>query len=98
MGGVYSLPAMKLTNERDPWLTLLLAGGLGVTVFSMGLLLDATPISLAFVWALGIVLLLLARRAYGSLGHSLERFGLVHAAILVVTLVVAVSVRSHVGE
>ena len=87
MGGVYALPAMKLSGERDPWLSLMLAGGLGLTVFGLGGTLGGTVPVLCSIFGGSIVLLLLARKVYGSLGHSLERFGLVHAAALLATLV-----------
>ena len=91
MGGVYSLPAMKLTKERDPGLTVLLSIGLGFSIFGIGTVSPAPVSYLAIAWAFSLVLLLLARWFYGSLGHSLERFGVVHAtALLIVTLLSAV--------
>jgi hypothetical protein len=87
-GGVYSLPAMRITKERDPWLTLLLAGGLAITVFGIGLPTHTPPLLLAALWLLSIGLLLLRRAAYGSLGRNLERFGLVHATTLLLTFFV----------
>ena len=44
MGGIYSLPAMKVTDERDPWLTTLLACGLAITVFGIGFI-TGTPMA-----------------------------------------------------
>src|SRR5258708_4187933 len=82
MGGVYWLPAAKLTKERDPGLTLLLSVGSGITVFGLGSLFNAPVVYLAAAWALTLVLLLLARLAYGSLGHHVERFGVIHVAAL----------------
>ncbi|HND34374.1 MAG TPA: hypothetical protein PLA94_30440, partial [Myxococcota bacterium] len=67
MGGVYALPAMKLSGERDPWLSLMLAGGLGFTVFGLGGTLGGTVPMLCSIFAGSIALLLLARRVYGSL-------------------------------
>jgi hypothetical protein len=93
-GGVYSLPAMRVTKERDPWLTLLLAGGLAVTVFGIGLPTHTPPLYLAGLWLVSIVLLLLRRAAYGGLGHNLERFGLVHAATLLATILI-IMLRHH---
>jgi hypothetical protein len=37
MGGAYSLPAMTITKGRDPWLTMLLAVGLSITVLGIGI-------------------------------------------------------------
>ena len=31
MGGVYSVPLMKLTRQRDPWLTISLCGALAIS-------------------------------------------------------------------
>lgn len=100
MGGVYSLPAMKLTKERDPGLTVLLGIGLAITVFGLGLVLHAPPHHLATAWAFTVLLLLAARRAYGGLGHNLERFGLVHVAAILVTVIVATfaRVQSRLGH
>jgi hypothetical protein len=94
-GGVYSLPAMYVTKERDPWLTLLLGIGLALTVFGIGLPTQMPPLYLAAVWLASIVLLLAARAAHGSLGHNLERFGKVHAVTLGLTLLV-VAITRHV--
>jgi hypothetical protein len=93
LGGVYSVPAIKITNGRDPWLSILLGLGLAVTVFGTGLMF-AVPLShLTIVWAVGILLLLGARALYGSLDHSLERFGMAHApTLLLTTLAVAATI------
>ncbi len=86
LGGVYSLPAMRVTKERDPWFTLLLAGGLGITIFGIGLPTHTPLLYSAALWLLSIVLLLLRHAAYGGkLGHNIERFGLVHAVTLLFT-------------
>jgi hypothetical protein len=82
MGGVYSVPAIYLTKERDPWLTLFLAIGLAVTVFGIGYTQQSPLQPLCWVFSISLLLLLLARWAFGSLGHSLERFGMVHIATL----------------
>lgn len=93
MGGVYSLPALKLSKERDPGLSLLLSMGLGTTVFGLGYFSCVPLVYLAGVWGFSLVLLVIARQAYGSLGHSLERFGIVHAVTLLSTAVVCVAVK-----
>ncbi len=100
MGGVYSIPASRLTGARDPWLTVLLGLGLGVTVVGGGTLMSGgVPLrggsasALAWVFAGSIALLLAARRVYGHLGHSVERFGLVHAATLLATGIVSTARR-----
>jgi hypothetical protein len=86
LGGMYSVPAIKLTNGREPWLSMLLGLGLALTVFSVGSIY-AVPLSrLAVVWGVGILLLLVARWSYGSLDHNVERFGVVHAPTLLLTV------------
>ena len=94
-GGVYSLPAMRVTKERDPWLTLLLAGGLAITVFGIGVPTHTPPLYLGALWLGSIVLLMFRRASCGSLGHNLERFGLVHAATLLATMLL-IMLRHHV--
>jgi|GEM_PF-2702290 len=84
MGGIYSYPAMRLTKERDPWLTLLLAVGLAITVFGIGYAVHTRPVYIVSVWLVSVLLLLLARTAFGNLGHSFERFGIVHMATLLI--------------
>ena len=99
MGGIWSYPAMKLTKDRDPWLTLLLGLGLGMTVFGIGWMAEAPMVLLAWIWLGAVVLLLLARVVFGSLGGSLEHFGMVHVATLL-GLFVALFVthlRAHEG-
>jgi hypothetical protein len=91
LGGVYSLPAGYLTNERDPWYTLLLACGLAVTTFGVGLLAGVPFLILLGVWGVSLVLFLLARWVFGDLG--IERFGMVHAATLMLTAYIALGVR-----
>jgi hypothetical protein len=95
MGGILSLPAMKVTRERDPWLTAALAVALAITVCGVGVLLRAPLVHLVAVWAFSLPLLLLARACYGSLGHNLERFGIVHGLALLMTVVVSLAARAH---
>jgi hypothetical protein len=78
MGGVYSVPAMRVTNCRDPWLTV----GLSVTVGAIGFAFDLTFLTIMCAWICATVLLVV-RRFFGKLDHNLERFGLVHAVTLV---------------
>ena len=87
-GGIYSWPAIHFTKGREPWLSLLLAAGLSVTVFGLGLPADVPLLYLGVVWIVALVLLIAARRFFGALDHNLERFGLVHATALLATLVV----------
>ncbi len=89
MGGVYSMPAMRICKGRDPWLSLLLSGGLAVTIFGLGYLTDTPTLFSAAAWGFSLILLLLARRLHGTLDGNLERFGLVHAAALVIALLLS---------
>ena len=77
--GIYWFPAIYLTKGRDPWLTIILALGLLVTVVAL-------LAGLSFGWcvlAAGCAcLLLLIRRFFGKLDHNVERFGFVHATTL----------------
>ena len=83
LGGVYSYPAIRFTKGREPWLSLLLAVGLSITVFGLGLAANVPVPYLGVVWVVALLLLLVARRVYGTLDHNLERFGMVHAVALV---------------
>lgn len=82
MGGVYSLPAMRVTNCREPWYTMSLAMGLSVTVVAIGLACGlGFPLTL-IAWLCACVALLV-RRSFGKLDHNVERFGFIHAMTLV---------------
>ena len=95
LGGIYSIPAMKITRERDPWLTLALILGLSVTVFGVGSLLRTPIMWIVILWLGGIVLLLAARQLHGSLGHNLERFGIVHAPVLFISFILGTIEINH---
>jgi len=95
MGGIYSLPAIRVCKGRDPWLTGTLAAALAITVFGLGLLMEIPPALLAGLWAASLLMLFAQRRLHGSLDGNLERFGLVHAVALVGTLALSVFLRGH---
>jgi hypothetical protein len=78
MGGIYSLPAMRVTSGREPWLTILLFLGLSVTVLCIGFGTGLGSGWISVAWMSACVVLLV-RRSFGKLDHSLERFGLLHA-------------------
>jgi len=86
-GGIYSYPAGRLTKERDPWFTLLLAAGLAFTIFAVGYAVHASSAHLGMVWLASIVLLLLVRAAFGLVGN-LEHSGMVHMATLFILVLV----------
>ncbi|MEK7951658.1 hypothetical protein [Luteolibacter soli] len=86
MGGVFSVPVMMITRERDPWLTLLLMGVMGCAIFGLGMAIGVPWWWLGILWVVAIGLLLWVRADYGSLGHSVERFGMVYAPMLFITL------------
>jgi hypothetical protein len=89
MGGIYSMPAMRLCKGREPWLSVLLSFGLAITVFGLGYLVETPILFSTGGWGFSVILLLVARRLYGTLDGNLERFGLVHAFALLTTFVLA---------
>jgi hypothetical protein len=89
LGGIYSLPARSLSKGREPGFSVLLSLGLAITVFGVGFLSGTRILFSTGVWVLSLVLLLLARRIYGSLDGNLERFGQVHAFTLLASFVIA---------
>lgn len=98
MGGMYSMPAIRLSKGHDPWLSVLLSCGLAITVFGLGYLAD-TPILLSTGgWLFAFISLLLARRHYGTLDGNLERFGLVHALALLIAIALAVLTSHEVSR
>lgn len=88
LGGIYWMPAVSITKGREPWLSLLLAGGLSVTIFGLGLASQAPILYLGVIWVIAILLLLLVRRVWGAL-DSIERFGMVHALALTAIILIA---------
>ena len=78
MGGVYSLPAMRVTRSNEPWYTLLLACGLTTTVTVFGLVFSISNAHILYA-VLAANILLIVRRSLGKLDHNVERFGFVHA-------------------
>jgi hypothetical protein len=89
MGGIYSMPAMRVWKGREPWLSATLSIGLAVTVFGLGYLAD-TPILYSIgAWGFSVILLFVARRLHGTLDGNLERFGLVHASALLIAFALA---------
>jgi hypothetical protein len=93
MGGIYSLPAIRLTRGREPGLSILLSVGLAVTVFGLGYALGVALVFRAGIWLLSIGLLLATRKYVGALDHNLERFGKVHALALLITFLAAVVLK-----
>jgi len=90
MGGIYSVPAIRLTRGHEPLLSILLSAGLAVTVFGVGYVLNVPLVYSAGIWLLSIGLLLATRKYVGVLDYNLERFGKVHALALLITFLVAV--------
>lgn len=89
MGGIYSMPAMRVCKGREPWLSVSLSIGLAITVFGLGYLADTPILFSCGAWAFSVILLLVARRLHGTLDGNLERFGLVHAAALLTAFALA---------
>jgi hypothetical protein len=86
-GGIYSVPAIKLSRGRDPWLSVLLLSGLALTVFGTGFLLRIPAARLGGVYMVVSVALFAVRRAFGGLERNLERFGIVHLLALLLVLI-----------
>lgn len=82
MGGIYSLPAIRLTKSSDPWLTILLSIGLTTTVAAIGLMFSASYLHIIYVILFANILLII-RRCFGKMDHNVERFGLIHGLSLV---------------
>lgn len=87
LGGIYSVPAIKLSGGRDPWLGLLLLSGLAATVFGAGFSLGIPAGRLGWVYLVVTVAFFVVRRAFGGLERNLERFGVVHLFALVLVAV-----------
>ncbi|WP_437562796.1 hypothetical protein [Sorangium sp. So ce542] len=96
-GGIYSVPAIKLSRGRDPWLSLVLLSGLALTVFGAGFLLRIPAARLGAVYGVVAVAFFVVRRAFGGLERKLERFGIVHlfALLLVAIAHAATLVERH---
>lgn len=82
MGGVYSLPAIRLTKSTDPWLTILLGTGLSITVGTIVFLISASYLHVIYALLVANILLII-RRCFGKLDHNVERFGMIHALCLI---------------
>lgn len=95
LGGIYWFPAVHLTKGREPWLTLLLAAGLAITVFGFGCLSDAPLQILGGVWVLAVCLLLVQRRVQGALDRNVERFGMVHVLALIASFAIMYFTLRH---
>lgn len=96
MGGIYSWPLIRLTGGREPWLSLTLSLALGVTVGGLGWLMGTPAVYLAAVWLLAVGLLQVVRLMHGDLHGNLERFGMVHSAALMMTILIEFFVhRGH---
>jgi len=95
MGGAYSLLATRITKGRDPWLTMLLAVGLSITVFGIGIIAREPWVHLAVVLGVACLLLVAMRSLYGSFEGNLEHFGLVHMATLLLLWIVVLRGRVH---
>jgi hypothetical protein len=78
MGGIYSLPAMRLTKDTDPWLTILLGVGLTITVSILGVMAFTSYLHVLYAVLIANTLLVI-RRSLGKMDHNVERFGMIHA-------------------
>ncbi len=82
MGGIYSLPAMRVTKSTDPWLTILLSTGLTITVTTIGVIFFTSYIHIITAVLIANILLII-RRCFGKMDHNAERFGLIHGFSLI---------------
>ena len=82
MGGIYSLPAMRVTKSTDPWLTILLATGLTITVGIIGVIFFTSYIHVIYAILIANIMLII-RRCFGKMDHNAERFGLIHGFCLI---------------
>jgi len=97
LGGIYFFPAIRLTKGHEPWLSVLLGISLAITTFGIGYLGGTNILYSTGVWALSLVLLVIARRVHGSLDGNVERFGMVHVLILLVSFII-VAITDHAGR
>jgi hypothetical protein len=93
MGGIYSLPAMRLTKSREPGFTLLLAIGLSITVVSIGFAFGM-PLLIIGGALLCSLLALAVRRWFGKLDGNVERFGIIHGFTLAGMFWLVLAMRS----
>lgn len=82
MGGIYSLPAMRITKSTDPWLTILLSISLTITVTTIGVIFYTSYLHVIYAILIANILLVI-RRCFGKLDHNAERFGLIHGMCLI---------------
>lgn len=95
LGGLYSIPIMKVTKGREPALTVLIAIALAAMVGGIGFAAK-TPASHSLVLASAVLgMLVLARKVYGSLGRNIEHFGMVHQLTLLGALSLAAYARKR---
>ena len=88
VGGIHWLLAWRLSGGKEPWLTALLAVGLGGTVIGLGWLCGVPwprlPAAVGGAWAL-----LLVRRAFGGFDRNVEQFGPVHVLAVLGTVLLS---------
>jgi hypothetical protein len=72
-GGIWSLPALKLTRSREPWLTLLLLAGLAGTVVGVRYLLSGGFRHDLWIWLASVAAFLFFRFAM-RMKRSIEPF------------------------
>ena len=79
---LYWCLAMKLPEWKDASRIAILVMGLGLTLFAIGIVHGVSARSLGCFWFIGLLLILVTRRFPNSLGHCIEKFGIVHGGIL----------------
>ena len=96
LGGLpYGLIADRIFREREPWFTLCMLCGLGVTVCAMTWLGGTSPMTAAWVFAGTGALFVALRLLFGS-GSAFEMFFVTH--ILAVLSLLLPPAFAHVRE
>ena len=87
-GGVWSLPALKLSRSREPWLALLLFGGLAGTIIALRYLISGGFQYDFWIW-LAAVGVFLSSRFFTGVKRSVEPFFAAHVFAIILTLIVS---------
>ena len=73
MGGIYSLPAMRVTKSTDPWLTILLSIGLTISVTTIGIIFFTSYIHVIYaILTVNILLITKAMVSFAALTRTLR--------------------------
>lgn len=87
-GGIWSLPAIKLTRSREPWLTILLLAGLAGTVVGLRYLISHGFQHDLWVWLAAVGVFLFFRFVMG-MKRSIEPFFAAHMTAIMLCFMAA---------